>query len=920
MKNIVLLVDDRQSNLIVFEEMLCKLDVICVTAKSGEEAFSQLDKNDISLILLDVQLPEMDGYEVLRLIRENNSWKDIPIILISAIYISNFHQVKGIELGAVDFVVKPIIPELLSGKVKTFLELYQYRKEQNAKLVDVSIELENMINERVRELELKNKQLKAEKKRRIAAINIINASPAVAFRWKNNEGLPIEYVSENVKELSGYSVKELLAGKVTILSIVHPDDLKRVGEELISFSKEKNKSTFAHKPYRILKKNGEILWVDERLIFLRNKEGFITHFQGILIDITDQKKAELELAASLKSLHESEDLFRTLSEASFESIFLSRDGKCIMQNKTAEEMFGYSINEAIGKPGTNWVIAEDRGKVKKNISNMNIEPYTVTALRNDGTTFPCEIKARISTYKGNPIRITSLTDISKQVEAKEKLVESEKRYRSLIQDNHSIMMVLEPDSGKIIEVNNACCNFYGYSRGEMLSMNIDQINTSLRNEITTAMHDALHNKRNYFEFIHKLANGKVCDVEVYAGKIQYGDMEVLLSVIHDITEKVKTSRELIVAKEKAIESDKLKTSFLANMSHEIRTPMNAIIGFSQLLRMPGINESDTNSYVDTIHRSGNQLLSLIDDIISISQIEAGIIDVSIKNTSINEIFKTISKLFSLTAKNQGLAFSYRNKLPEEYQIISTDSRRIQQVLINLLSNAFKFTSKGSIEFGCVANNDNIEFYVTDTGIGISNIDEKIIFDRFRQGDHGKEVLYGGTGIGLSISKAIIEKLGGRIWLVSKKTKGSEFRFAIPALKQKEPLKIITDNINEVKLDLTGKTILIAEDEEYNCELLNIILTNAGAKTLIALTGKEAVEFVNTHKEIELIFMDIKMPVLNGLEATRQIRKNNNKVPIIAQTAHALVGDRNIIIDAGCNDYISKPIQRNELAELINKYL
>ncbi len=282
--------------------------------------------------------------------------------------------------------------------------------------------------------------------------------------------------------------------------------------------------------------------------------------------------------------------------------------------------------------------------------------------------------------------------------------------------------------------------------------------------------------------------------------------------------------------------------------------------------------------------------------------------------------KTISKLFSLTAKNQGLEFSYQNKLPDEYQFVSTDSRRIQQVLTNLLSNAFKFTSKGSVEFGCIASNGNIEFYVTDTGIGISKADEKIIFDRFRQVDHGTEILYGGTGIGLSISKAIIEKLGGRIWLASKKSKGSEFRFTIPALKRKELFKINTDNIKEVKLDLVGRTILIAEDEEYNYKLLDIILTNAGAKTLIALTGKEAIEITNTHKEIDLILMDIKMPVLSGLEATRQIRKSNNKVPIIAQTAYALVGDREKIIEAGCDDYISKPIQKSELAELINKYI
>lgn len=671
MRDNVLLVDDKPSNLMVFEEALSKLDVVCIKAKSGEEAFAQLAKHDISLILLDIQMPDMDGFEILKSIRSNDEWKDIPVIFISAIYKSDIYQIKGIELGAIDFIVKPIIPELLTGKIKLFLELYDYRKKQNTRLIEVSAELKKMVGKRTKELELKNKQLRLEKKERKATVNIINASPIIAFRWRNTEGLPLEYVSENVKVISGYSTDELLSGKVTLLDIVHPDDLDRVNNELVSFSEDKEKSTFTHKPYRILKKNGEILWVDERIILLRNSEGFITHFQGIILDITDKKKAELEL---------------------------------------------------------------------------------------------------------------------------------------------------------------------------------------------------------------------------------------------------------IIAKERAEESDRLKTAFLANMSHEIRTPMNAILGFSQLLAIPGIKKEEIVNYIDTINNSGKQLLNLIDDIISISQIEAGIIDINIDNTSVNKILEIAFKLFSITADKCGLILSYENKLPENYQYVLTDHRRIQQVLINLLGNAIKFTPKGRIEFGCRLVDKNIEFYVSDTGIGIKEADKKIIFDRFMKVDHGKDVLYAGTGIGLSISKAIIEKLGGRIWIVSKKTKGSEFRFTIPVTEQDVQSEIVIDKKNELKLDLTGKTILIAEDEEYNYELINIFVTNAGAKTIRAVTGKEVVDIINKKKNIDLILMDIKMPVINGLEATRQIRKSNNSIPIIAQTAYAQVGDRDKILKAGCNDYISKPIQKSKLFELIGKYI
>ena len=1106
MKKNILLVDDRPSNLLVFEETLSKLDVNCVKAKSGEEAFAQLEKHDISLILLDVQIPGMDGFEILKSIRKKDELKDIPVIFISAVYKSEIHQIKGIDLGAIDFIVKPIIPELLTGKIRTFLELYDYRRKQNKRLAEASVELEmaeviknenlllnsaneifqnitaidteekaaiyilsileritqsafsflgvvsesskfniiavsnptwdsspipikkalkslhnmtisgiwsavikencsviendpgnspisvslpagnpsltsfmgiplryenqlygmialankpggykqkdidnieilspivtevltrkkvdlelikykldleKMVTERTHELELKNKQLRQEKKERKAAVTIINASPIIAFRWKNTEGLPLEYVSENVEEISGYSTTELLSSKVTILDIVHPDDFERVNGELVSFSKELDKNTFVHKPYRILKKNGEILWADVRIILLRSKEGFITHFQGIILDITDKKKAELELALSLESLHESEELFRTLSEASFECIFLSKKGICIMQNKTAEDMFGYTMDEAMGKPGTDWIIPEDREEVMGNMIKGVTEPYMVTALCKNGTTFPCEIKARMSTYKSEPIRITSLTDISKGVEAEKKLVESEKQYRSLIQDNLSVIMVVNPETGKLIEVNNACCTFYGYSRDHMLKMNINDINILSKNEVAVEIQNALTGKKNYFVFKHKLANGNICDVEVYSGKIKYGEKEVLLSVIHDISEKVKTSKELVIAKDRAEESDRLKTAFLANMSHEIRTPMNAILGFSQLLAIPGVKGKEIVNYIDTINDSGKQLLNLIDDIISISQIEAGIIDINIDTTSVEKILNIVYKLFTITADKCGLKLSYENKLPENYQLVSTDPRRIQQVLINLISNAIKFTPKGSINFGCILVNDNIEFYVSDTGIGIKEEDKNIIFDRFMQVDHGKDVLYPGTGIGLSISKAIIEKLGGSIWIESKKAKGSEFRFSIPVkglTKDKEP---IDSTGNDTNLDLRGKTILIAEDEEYNYELVNIFVTNAGASTLRAVTGKEVVNIINKKNNIDLILMDIKMPVINGLEATRRIRENNINIPIIAQTAYAQVGDREKIIEAGCDDYIPKPIQKSKLFELIGKYL
>jgi len=917
MKNLILLVDDKPANLLVYEEVLSALDVTCISANSGEEALLLLKNNQISLILLDIQMPVMDGFETLSIIKKDNNNDNIPVILISAIHTSEINQTKGINLGAIDFITKPIIPDLLIGKVNIYIELFEYRKKQNEKIASISTQLEKLVSERTKELEHKNKQLRLEKKKRKAATDIINASPVIAFRWENIKGLPLEYVSENVEEISGYTVNELLSGKITIFDIVHKDDIERVKEELVSFAKEINKTTFTHKPYRIHKKNGDIIWVDERIIIMRNSsKGYITHFQGIIIDITEKKNAETEM----------QKLTTAFEQTSSSIVITDLEGTIVYVNPYFCELTGYSEDEAIGQ----------KPSILKSGDTCTLEYLKLWTTITSGKTWTGEfhnIKKNGEKYwesaviapvfddNKNIISYIGLKqDITKTVIAQKNLKESEKRYKSLIQDNLSIIMVVDVKTKKVIEVNNACCSFYGYSREEMLNISVNKINTLSDEEIEHKISNAFNNKENRFEFKHRLANGEVCDVEVYAGKIKYDDKDALLSVIHDITDKVKTANELVIAKEKAIESDRLKTAFLANMSHEIRTPMNAILGFSQLLALPGTTADEITNYVDTITNSGKQLLNLIDDIISISQIEAGIIDVFRKESLPEMMLKKVYSLFSLTAVKTDIQFSYKNKLSDKKRTIYTDPRRIQQVLINLISNAFKFTTSGYIEFGCELKHNNIEFYVSDSGIGIKKKDRKMIFDRFMQVDHGSDILYGGTGIGLSISKALIEKLGGKIWVSQNKDKGAIFCFSIPFIKEQEEKNTLSVNKISTAPDLKGKTILIAEDEDNNYELINILLTKCGAKVLRAINGNEAIKILKNNSDIELIFMDVKMPSKNGIEATIEIRKFNKNIPIIAQTAYAQVGDKGNTIDAGCNDYISKPILKNVLFDLIKKYI
>ncbi len=377
------------------------------------------------------------------------------------------------------------------------------------------------------------------------------------------------------------------------------------------------------------------------------------------------------------------------------------------------------------------------------------------------------------------------------------------------------------------------------------------------------------------------------------------------------------NEELKIAKEKAEESDKLKSAFLANMSHEIRTPMNAITGFSELLRQPEIEKNLINQYVEIIFSNSQQLLSLIDDIIDISRIEAEKVTITKSKININKILSEVTFIFEALANNKGLKFQHHFGLNDDKAYTETDEARFRQILSNLLNNAIKFTSSGAITLGYNVYDNYFEFYINDTGIGIAREHFDAIFERFRQVDSGLSRKYGGTGLGLTISKYLIELLGGRIWLSSEPGKGSTFYFTLPYIKTEKPIEKIIKEIPKASYNWPERTILIAEDEEFNYYYIYEILTPTMAKLIRAQNGIEAVEFCKKFPEIDLVLMDIKMPEMDGYEATKIIKSIRPKLPIIAQTAHAMSEDMSKSLKAGCDNYVSKPIHREHLLKMIH---
>ncbi|OYT17865.1 MAG: hypothetical protein B7C24_00345 [Bacteroidetes bacterium 4572_77] len=386
----------------------------------------------------------------------------------------------------------------------------------------------------------------------------------------------------------------------------------------------------------------------------------------------------------------------------------------------------------------------------------------------------------------------------------------------------------------------------------------------------------------------------------------------------DITERKQAEKELIAAKEKAEESNRLKTAFLNNMSHEIRTPLNGITGFLELLNEPDLEAEYKQEYIDIINKSSHRLISTVTDIIEVSKIEAGLVEVSIETVSVNEILHELHSFFSLEAKNKGLILMQLPSLSDEEASVLTDNDKLNAILTILIKNAIKFTEKGSVAFGYKHETDSLKFFVMDTGIGIPKDRQQAIFNHFEQADIEDKRAFEGSGLGLAIAKSYVETLGGKIWLKTKEDSGTEFMFTIPyKTKNNIVKKENQQNKPENKQgNLKALSVLIAEDEKPNIQLFEAVFRDTFKQIIFVETGQDAIDVCKENPEIDLVLMDIKMPVMNGYMATRKIRKFNKDIIIIAQTAFGLEGDKEKSLEAGCNDYISKPINKKELFEKI----
>jgi PAS domain S-box-containing protein len=506
------------------------------------------------------------------------------------------------------------------------------------------------------------------------------------------------------------------------------------------------------------------------------------------------------------------------------------------------------------------------------------------------------------------------------------LIQSEARFRYLFQDIENISVQGYGLDGTTQYWNSASEKLYGYSAREAIGQNLVDliIPPEMKEVVKKSIQEMAASGQPIpaaeLSLIRK--NGSL--VTVFSSHVIVnipGQGPELFCIDVDLTKLKETEKELIQAEE----SDRLKSAFLANMSHEIRTPMNGILGFADLLKNQQLTGDQQQEYIRIIMQSGDRMLNILNDIIDISRIEAGHMKLDIAESNFNEQCEYIYTFFKTEVEAKGINFLLKPGLPNQETLISTDREKLYAILTNLVKNSIKYTPAGSIELGYSLTDSptqlkELQFYVKDTGIGIPKDRFEAIFKRFIQSDIDNKMANQGAGLGLSITKAYVEMLGGKIWVESEEGIGSTFYFTLPYNTNQTNQTIQKELPPEINEDLLKKLkILIVEDDKISEKLIDITVNRIGREILKVGTGIEAIEACRNNPDIDLILMDIQMPEMNGYEATHQIRQFNNDVVIIAQTANGLNQDREKTIAAGCNDYITKPINKTELHFLIKKY-
>ncbi len=773
------------------------------------------------------------------------------------------------------------------------------------------------------------------------------------------QGENIVYASKACEEISGYSVDEIC--KVKFWELVHPDHREMVKER--GFARQKGEDVPDRYEFKLLRKDGNVAWVDTtaKMILWEGKTAVIAS----ALDITERKRSEqiLEIQYNIahsvvvsKSLSElfaivRSELSKLIDTSNLFIAFYDEKSDELTSPFEWDEMRDAPLKWEAKKSLTGIVIRKQKPLlIKKDEIRKLVEQKEIEYIGSPAEVWvgvPLKIGNKIigamvvqsysnpDAYDNQSLKILEIVANQISIYIQRKRDEEEFIELSEVVRNSPVGILITNRNGIIEYVNPKLTEMTEWTKEEIIGNNPRIFKSGYHtNEFYKNLWDTILNGNEWHrEIQNRKKGGKLYweDCIIFPVKNDEGEITRFVAIKEDITEKKRMIQELIEAKAKAEESDRLKSAFLANISHEVRTPLNAILGFAQILYLQPITESEVINFSKIIYKRGQDLLRLFNDIIDVSLIDTKQLVVNPRVGKVAPLLYELRDTFSASEEflSKGIEIRIGEIVPEDFEFV-TDFFRVKQVLNNLIHNSLKFTQKGFVEFGCsVQEGGKLLFYVKDTGIGIPESKKDFIFGRFQQVDTDFLARpHQGLGLGLAISNEIVRLLGGKIWFESEFGKGTTFFVTIPSSEfEIAAEKIESTERNHQKettsqLDSRKKYVfLIAEDEYSNFVVLEKFLQkNFNCEVLNARNGSEAVEIANQHKGIDLIIMDIRMPEKDGYTAFKEIRANNISVPIIALTAYAFPEDRNRIVDTGFDDYIAKPFEFEDIEWKIKKLL
>lgn len=707
-----------------------------------------------------------------------------------------------------------------------------------------------------------------------------------------------------------------------------------LGKEIMNFVHETSRKNILNQ-IRVLNRGAKIMPFDSIFVTLKGERRDVRTSSNIISfggeqaymvffeDITVRKQTELRLKEATERYH-------NIFELSPTPIVIHKKGFIVDFNKAAFEFSKYKTKkDLIGKPVIQFVHKNSHDRVLKRLKKLQDGGKMVPPVEEQFVNSLGELRTVITLskeveFKGEQAFMVVFEDITKRKESEQKLIESEKRFRNFFNLIPDPVVITDLKNGAFIEANKAALELTKMTREKALGETVFSYglynNIADREQLMKKI-----SKQGYIlnEEMELNLLGKRLTVLVSGRIIEPVSEQNMLFLAHDITERKKMESDLVKAKERAEAGEKLKSSFLSNMSHEVRTPMNAILGFSDLLRDPEMDAAQRDQYINIIQKRGTDLLKMISDIMDISKIESNSLDILHRAVRIHSL---IVEIIDSTRKKLEEYPSKKIELITECHIdndllVSGDKYRIRQVINNLMDNAIKFTQEGSVIFRCRQEGAHVLFEIEDTGCGIAEDKIGMIFEHFVQVHEIRDISIGGAGLGLSISKSLLNLMHGDIWVESELDKGSTFKFSLPVFDGLENKAEEKEVIPDIMYNWSGKTILVAEDEPSNQMFIKVILNKTKARILMASDGEEAMQIFNSlQKEIDLVLVDVKMPKMNGYQLTKNIKEQKPDLPVIALTANAMNNDRDEALRNGCDDYLAKPIAKELLYSTIERYL